>query len=144
MLAAKIAFRLISAKGLRADQLAIISPHRAQNNAIADYLSKLFGDRPFDPPIIDTVERMQGAERNVIIFSLTTSDIDMIESEFLNNPNRFNVAITRVRQKLIVIGSRIFFSNVARREDTLHLNYHIKAFYEFCRERGCVYSLPEI
>ncbi|MFQ5900833.1 MAG: AAA domain-containing protein, partial [Thermodesulfobacteriota bacterium] len=141
--AAKIAFRLMAEKGLRADQMAIISPHRAQNNAIADHLGKLFGDVPFESPIIDTVERMQGAERDVIIFSLTTSDLDLIEGEFLNNPNRFNVAVTRARQKLIVIGSSIFFSNVARREDALKMNYHIKAFYEFCRERGCVYSLSE-
>ena len=84
------------------------SPHRAQNNAISARLSALLEGSDHELPLIDTVERVQGAERDVIIFGFTTSDRDYVTSGFLNNPNRFNVVMTRARKKLIVIGSKVF------------------------------------
>ena len=135
---AGLAHRLMAEQGLSADRLALISPHRAQNNAIADCLGKLLGDEAA-LPLIDTVERVQGAERDVILFAFTTSDPDYIESAFLNNPNRFNVAITRARQKLIVVGSRVFFSTVPQTEEALRANSCFKAFHEFCREQNSLF-----
>jgi len=57
---------------------------------------------------IDTVERFQGDERDVIIVSATASDPDYVlnEADFLLNLNRLNVAISRPRKKLVVIASR--------------------------------------
>ena len=52
-LLADIAGRLICEHGIGQEQLAIISPHRAQNNAIAGYLANLLGHD--DLPVIDTV-----------------------------------------------------------------------------------------
>ena len=134
---AELAHRLMSEHGLSADQLALISPHRAQNNATADRLAKLLVGETL--PLIDTVERVQGAERDVILFAFTTSDLDYVMSSFLNNPNRFNVAITRARQKLIVVGSRTFFSTVPQTEEALKANSCFKAFYEFCRKRNSLF-----
>ncbi|MBF0286911.1 MAG: DEAD/DEAH box helicase [SAR324 cluster bacterium] len=138
---AKLAHRLMIQYDLPAAQLAIISPHRAQNNAIADYLQGFCDNQLLEYPLIDTVERVQGAEREVILFSFTTSDLDYINSEFLNNPNRFNVAITRGKQKLIVVGNRVFFSTVACSEEGLQKNFHFKAFMAFCQKRECVFEL---
>ncbi len=135
----QLAHRLIAEHGLDADQLALISPHRAQNNATADSLAKRLGDANAKLPLIDTVERVQGAERDVILYAFTTSDPDYVTSPFLNNPNRFNVAITRARQKLIVVGSRAFFSAIPQSEDALKANRCFKAFYEFCRERESLF-----
>ncbi len=61
--------------------------------------------------IIDTVERIQGQERDAVIVSLTASDEEHIKSEkdFLMMPNRMNVSFTRPRTKLIVVGSRSLF-----------------------------------
>ena len=70
-------------------------------------------------PVIDTVERLQGAERDVVLFSVTTSDPDHRDSPFLNNPNRFNVAITRARHKLVVVGSQAFFTQVPHTDAAL-------------------------
>jgi superfamily I DNA and/or RNA helicase len=81
-------------------------------------------------PLIDTVERIQGAERDVILFGFTCSDPDQVMGEFLNNPNRFNVAITRARHKLIVVGSETFFTAVARNEESLRANVCFKDFVE--------------
>ena len=134
----QLAYRLMTEHGLDADQLALISPHRAQNNAVAERLGQLLGEATA-LPLIDTVERVQGAERDVIMFAFTTSDPDFTERPFLNNPNRFNVAITRARRKLIVVGSRAFFSMVPRREEVLQANRCFKAYYTFCEAQDSLF-----
>ena len=64
-----------------------------------------------DGVMVDTVERIQGQERDVIIVSLTTSDPDHAaqRADFYFQPNRVNVAITHPRVKRIVIGSPNLF-----------------------------------
>lgn len=136
---AELAHRLMVEHGLSPEQLALISPHRAQNNATANRLSELLGDSFPVLPLIDTVERVQGAERDVILFAFTTSDPDHVTGEFLNNPNRFNVAITRARHKLIVVGSRTFFLTVPQTEEALKANRCFKEFLRFCRDRESVF-----
>ena len=78
--------------------------------------------------LIDTVERIQGAEREVILFGFTCSDPDQIMGGFLNNPERFNVAITRARHKLIIVGSKTLFTAVAQNEESLRANACFKEF----------------
>ena len=145
---ARLALRLLLDYGFTPDRLAIVSPHRAQNNAITQRLAGLIAQRQPDAesvmsllPVIDTVERLQGAEREVILFSVTTSDPDQRENPFLNNPNRFNVAITRARHKLVVVGSRAFFSHVAHTEEALQANHCFKAYYQECQEAGAVFEV---
>lgn len=97
--------------GLKPDQMAVISPYRAQNQAIRNRLRQLAVDGVdgADSVVVDTVERMQGQERDLIVLSLTASDPVDIErqAEFLYLPNRLNVAITRARTKCIVVGSPV-------------------------------------
>ncbi|WLE97567.1 MAG: DEAD/DEAH box helicase [Candidatus Electrothrix communis] len=126
---ARLAHRLLSKYGLQKEQLALISPHRAQNNRITRRLTELLGGSD-DLPLVDTVERIQGAEREVILFGFTCSDPDQVLGDFLNNPNRFNVAITRARHKLIVVGSETFFAAVAQNEENLRANVCFKEFFE--------------
>jgi superfamily I DNA and/or RNA helicase len=126
---ARLAHRLQNKYGLDKEQLALISPHRAQNNRISRRLAELLGNSDA-LPLIDTVERIQGAEREVILFGFTCSDPDQVLGEFLNNPNRFNVAITRARQKLIVVGSETFFTAIAQNEESLRANVCFKEFFE--------------
>lgn len=135
----QLAHRLIAEHGLDADQIALISPHRAQNNATAARLAERLGGTNPKFPLIDTVERVQGVERDVILYAFTSSDPASVTSPFLNNPNRFNVAITRAKQKLIVVGSQAFFSAIPQSEDALKANRCFKAFYEFCRERDSLF-----
>ncbi|MBT7410356.1 MAG: DEAD/DEAH box helicase [Methylococcales bacterium] len=111
---------------LNADQIALISPHRAHNNLVAELLKQILTSDAM-LPLIDTIERVQGAERDVIIFSLVSSNPDHF-TEFLNNPKRFNVAITRARKKLIVLGSHQFFSLLPDSEEGLINNQCFKNF----------------
>jgi superfamily I DNA and/or RNA helicase len=85
---------------------------------------------------------LQGAERDLVLLSVTTSNPDHLDSPFLNNPNRFNVAITRARHKLVVIGSTAFFAQVPDGETALRANYGFKAFYHLCREQDALSVWP--
>ncbi|HDL98022.1 MAG TPA: hypothetical protein ENG79_03055 [Desulfobacteraceae bacterium] len=78
----------------------------------------------------------------ILVFGFTCSDPDLIFSEFLNNPNRFNVVLTRARQKIIIIGSKLFFESVASTEKQLQANACFKNFFKYCRDNGCYFEYP--
>lgn len=85
------------------EDIGIITPHNAQRGRLTDTLGEdVSGDS------IDTVDRFQGSERDVILLSSTVTDPDYIrrESEFILSPNRLNVALSRMKKKLIVIVSQ--------------------------------------
>ncbi|HYP27253.1 MAG TPA: AAA domain-containing protein [Blastocatellia bacterium] len=89
------------------DGLGIVVPHRAQKFLLRQRL-------PAFSDAIDTVERFQGGERELIIVSATVSDQEfaLTESDFLLEPRRFTVAISRPKRKVIVIASRAVFDLV--------------------------------
>lgn len=142
--------RLVLDYQIPPQNLAIITPHRAQNNEIITQLTKLFqtqqilevGD-PFPLPLVDTVERIQGQERDVILISLTASDPDYIlaESEFLLSPNRLNVALTRAVRKLIVVSSQTVFEVRPDEESLLRRAMFLKKFRRFCEQKKSIISL---
>ena len=84
--------------------LGIITPYRAQ----VDYLNKLAEASPVIDPLrhlinINTVDAFQGQERDVIAISFVRSN-DKSEVGFLGDVRRTNVAMTRAKKKLIMIG----------------------------------------
>ncbi|MDT8378861.1 MAG: DEAD/DEAH box helicase [Desulfotignum sp.] len=155
-LLAALACRLICGHGVSPDRMAIITPHRTQNNEILKRLSNMISEKGLIPkemtpdsglnpkdfllPLVDTVERVQGAERDLIFFGLTASDPDHLTSEFLNSPNRLNVAMTRARKKLIIVGSKAFFSVIPHTEFLLVKNSCYKQLLSHFRERDAVFS----
>jgi len=89
--------------------IGVVSPFRAQANRILDlvYQHDGVGSRLADLDfLVDTVHKFQGDERDVMIFSPVVSEgIPDTALLFLrSNPNMFNVAITRARSALIVVG----------------------------------------
>lgn len=85
----------------RADvSIGVLSPYRAQVHLIRRLLE---GDGLDEFADVDTVERFQGNERDVILASLVKTDHP---GEFLADPRRINVALTRAKKKLIILGSR--------------------------------------
>ena len=84
--------------------VGVISPYRAQ----VKYLRSLVKKRDFFKPYrrlitINTVDGFQGQERDVILISLVRSN-DEGQIGFLRDLRRMNVAITRARMKLIILG----------------------------------------
>ncbi|MFO7883632.1 MAG: C-terminal helicase domain-containing protein [Desulfobacteraceae bacterium] len=129
--------------GISPGQMALISPHRAQNNTILHELEKREsvekqGEEALSLPVIDTVERIQGAQRDIVIFGITSSDPDHMLGSFLNNPNRLNVSMTRAKKKLIIIGSRAFFSAIPDSEPMLEKNRCFKELLNHCRNHNAV------
>jgi superfamily II DNA/RNA helicase len=141
---AQMAARLLLDYRLAPDSLAIVAPHRAQNTTIAQLLARRLEQAEADValPVIDTVERLQGAEREVLLFSTTTSDPDHLENPFLNHANRFNVAMTRARRKLVVVGSRAFFTQVPHTDEGLTAHHAFSEFYHYCRQHGALFVWP--
>jgi DNA replication ATP-dependent helicase Dna2 len=95
--------------GFPAEEIGVVAPYRAQGRLIRNLLQRFIPETAVRSRIItDTVERMQGQERDLIILSLTTSNPGFASNiaEFFFQPERLNVAITRPRKKLIIVGSR--------------------------------------
>ena len=94
--------------GVAASEIGIVAPYRAQGRAIRSLLQGVIPEDSLRRQIAtDTVERLQGQERDVIFLSLTTSNPAFAAdlAEFFFQPERLNVAVTRPRKKLIIVGS---------------------------------------
>ena len=87
--------------------LGVVVPHRGQKFLLHERL-------PAYAEAIDTVERFQGGERDLIIVSATVSDREYAaaECDFLLEPRRFTVAVSRPKRKVIVVASRAVFDLV--------------------------------
>ena len=110
-----------------AEEIGVVAPYRAQGRLIRNLLKKFVPETAVRRQIIvDTVERMQGQERDLIIISLTTSNPGFAANvaEFFFQPERLNVAITRPRTKLIIVGSR-FILNTQTADPALQANIHL-------------------
>jgi DNA replication ATP-dependent helicase Dna2 len=90
------------------EEIGVVVPYRAQSRLIRSLLRRTLEDSEvFNKIVVDTVERMQGQEREVILVSFTTASPKFAAqvADFLFSPNRLNVAVTRPRSKLILVGS---------------------------------------
>jgi DNA replication ATP-dependent helicase Dna2 len=116
--------------GFKPEDVAVVAPHRAQVREIADRLWKHVGPNLASQVIVDTVERMQGQERDVVLLSLCASDPWFLqeEIEFILSPNRLNVSITRSKQLLLVVGSRVFFRTFPKWPEHLELSALFREF----------------
>ena len=95
--------------GLSASEIAVLSPFRAQAANVRRHIRKNenISEENRNLLAIDTIDKMQGQEREVIIFSLAAGNIDYMTemADFLYNPNKLNVAFSRAKSKLIIIGN---------------------------------------
>jgi superfamily I DNA and/or RNA helicase len=90
--------------GLPAEQIAVIAPYRAQVRLLRELLSDV-------PALeIDSVDGFQGREKEAVVFTLVRSNADG-EIGFLGDTRRTNVALTRARRKLLVIGDSATLAN---------------------------------
>jgi len=110
---AKLVAELVSdllQNGVNIKDIGIMSPYRAQVREIKKEVKKVLPksiSKPFDALLVDTVDGMQGQERNYIIYSFANSHPleSMRRLDFFYSPNRLNVAITRAIKKCFVISN---------------------------------------
>lgn len=119
--------------------VGVVTPHRAQQGLVVSRLQQAFNATGALAESIrgavDTVERFQGQQRDIIIASFALGDPDQIaeEEEFLMSLNRFNVMASRARAKLIVLVSREVVDHLASEVEVLRESRLLKVFVEsFC------------
>ncbi len=95
----KILMDLVDSGGFSTSQVGIVTPYAGQVRSIRDILPE-----QFQSVEVRTVDGYQGREKDVIIFSCVRSNIDG-NVGFLSDRRRLNVALTRSRRGLIVIGN---------------------------------------
>jgi len=119
------------AHGWREEAVAVLTPHRAQVATILEALRR-HGFDPEDLPVVDTVERLQGSERELVLVSTAVADPEfaLSEADFLFDERRFNVCVTRARRKVIVLIHRHLLELVPDRDA------HLRATLLFRRYRG--------
>ena len=134
--------------------VGVVTPHRAQQSLVISYLTRAFEDAPDVTPelirgCVDTVERFQGQQRDVMIATLALGDPDSIrrEEEFLLSLNRFNVMTSRARAKLIVLVSDEIAIHLAQDIEVLRgsalLKRLISTYCDVDDELVLSYKLPD-
>jgi len=113
--------------GLQPNQIGVISPYRSQLRIISRQLSHL------QPELeVQTVDRYQGRDKDCIIVSLVRSNQIKDVGGLLRDWRRINVAFTRAKRKLFVIGSR----------NTLEQTRVFQSFLEIVDANKWNYNLP--
>lgn len=105
------------------DDLGIITPFRIQAQKFIEHLGEYANIEA------DTVHRFQGRQKDVILLSTVVNDLEKTEHnerlyDFINNPKLFNVALSRAKHKVIMIGSEGLFNSK---------NNHFSDFIQYAR-----------
>lgn len=122
--------------GVERESLGIISPLRAQLKQI--HLALATALNPQAPTHrtlfnnVHTVDKYQGADIDCVIVSFVRSNPLRSVGTLLKDWRRINVAFTRAKKKLIIIGSR----------STLSSNHLLSAFFELVDQHGFMFNLP--
>ncbi|KAJ3104150.1 hypothetical protein HDU97_009501 [Phlyctochytrium planicorne] len=114
-------------KGVNYSQIGIITPYRKQVQRI-ETLLRGYGCK------VASVEEFQGQERRIIIISTVRSSAAHVQHDmmhnlgFLQNPKRFNVAVSRAKALLVVIGN----------PSILEADHYWGSFVKYCRDNGAL------
>uniref|UniRef100_A0A1I7T147 AAA_12 domain-containing protein n=1 Tax=Caenorhabditis tropicalis TaxID=1561998 RepID=A0A1I7T147_9PELO len=85
--------------GVKAHEIGVMSAYRRQVDVMNSFIEN-------DALEVNTIDSYQGREKRVIIWSLTYTENSSKKSDLLRDERRINVALTRARQKLVVVGCR--------------------------------------
>jgi ATP-dependent RNA/DNA helicase IGHMBP2 len=93
--------------------IAIISPYRQQIELLKEQLLQSDILKPYTDKIsVNTIDSFQGQERDMVYISMTRSNADN-RIGFLSEIRRMNVAMTRAKKKLVVIGDSATLSQLS-------------------------------
>ena len=97
--------RALINEGKKPEDIAVITPFRKQVRLLRGKAKEVISQGSL--PLIDTVERLQGQDVDCIIITFASSDKSYINGihDFLFNPNRLNVMISRAKTKVVIFGN---------------------------------------
>ena len=118
-----VLLELSSVMGLDAEEgLGVVVPHRAQRAAFLRAVPELEMMTSSGKLLsaVDTVERFQGGERTAMVFAATESDPGYLSSraDFLYDPRRLTVAMSRAKRKMVLVASESVFRHFSPDEET--------------------------
>ncbi len=135
---AKLAAEIIGSlldNGVELEDVAVITPYRAQVREVKRALMNkgIIDEDSLDDVFVDTIERMQGQEKDYVIFTLANSNPSEVEDrlEFFYSPNRLNVATTRAKTKCIVIANEKVFQLCHDSDQTGAVGIGQKAYWDY-------------
>ncbi len=113
---------------LEASDILLVAPYNAQVALLEEMLPMLAGQ-------IGTVDKFQGQEAPIVIYSMTSSSpADAPRGmEFLYNPNRFNVATSRAKALFILIGSPLLLDPECKTPAQMRMANGVCRFRELAR-----------
>lgn len=116
-------------RDLLPEDILIVAPYNAQ-------VSSLRASIPLLDSRIGTVDKFQGQEAPVVIYSMTSSTPEDVPRgmEFLYDPHRFNVATSRARALCILVGSRALFEPECRTPRQMQMANAFCRFLELATE----------
>jgi ATP-dependent RNA/DNA helicase IGHMBP2 len=108
--------------------IGVISPYKEQVQYLTTILAEDEELKSYPSAIaVKTVDGFQGQEKDIIYISLVRSN-EQGEIGFLNDIRRMNVALTRAKKKLVVIGDSATLGNHPFYKDFLEYTEHIQAY----------------
>ncbi|CCD23992.1 bifunctional ATP-dependent DNA helicase/ssDNA endodeoxyribonuclease DNA2 NDAI_0C03320 [Naumovozyma dairenensis CBS 421] len=117
----------ILTSGVSSDKVGVMTLYRAQ----LKLLKKVLGSAAYDGLEILTADQFQGRDKDCIIISMVRSNAHLNGGSLLKELRRVNVAMTRAKSKLIIIGSQKTISSIPE----------IKGFMNLLQERNWIYDL---
>lgn len=120
--------KLLLAAGIPATSITILAPYSSQVSLLSATLSTSLPPEAFGALEIGTIDGLQGREQDVVIISLTRSNEEH-EVGFLRETRRLNVAMTRAKRQLVVVGDS---------ETVSAGGAYLKAWMEWLDERAVV------
>lgn len=125
--------------GIPASDIGVITFYRSQLSLLRQNLKSATGssasDRyaPAGGVELHTADKFQGRDKEVVIVSFVRSNNDGQVGELLKDWRRVNVALTRARSKLILVGSK---------KTLLQGGHVLKGMVDICAEKGWLRDLP--
>lgn len=110
------------ASGLPGHKVGVISPYRSQLRVMTELLNRHASVE------VSTVDKYQGRDKDCVIVSMVRSNNENIVGDLLNDWRRINVAFTRAKTKLLIVGSR----------KTLETNTIFGTFFKLAESRKWV------
>ncbi|TVU14519.1 hypothetical protein EJB05_37994, partial [Eragrostis curvula] len=113
-------------------QVAVISPYKNQVKLLKDHFRSTFGDQSKEVIDVNTVDGFQGREKEIVIFSCVRCNKEQ-NIGFVDDFRRMNVAITRARSAVLVVGSASTFKQ----------DKHWNNLVESAKERGRYFKVSK-
>ncbi len=107
--------------------VGVIAPYRHQVELLKEYAAENDQLRQLSSLSVNTIDSFQGQERDIIYISLTRSNADSVIG-FLSEVRRMNVAITRAKMKLVLIGDSATLSQYRFYDDLIQYAQSINAY----------------